>query len=276
MQSYTADTNLADIKILAVDMDLTLLADDNTMPEDMDELIDELTQAGVLFCAASGRPGQRLFSMFPKHLDQMAFCADNGAALYYKGERIYESDIEPERYRPVLLDATQRGGCAAVLCGYDGGYVLEQSRHLDKDFQKYYPQLFYIDSFEGLEVGANKFSLLFPNWDAEPLFASYYEPAYGKDFYVTNAGREWIDFMNTGTSKGSGVTHLARVFGVDLADVAACGDTYNDIPMLEVVGHSFVMGNAEEHMHAHAKYLLPSNNERGVATLARAILDAKS
>ena len=60
-----------------------------------------------------------------------------------------------------------------------------------------------------------------------------------------------------------------------LADAAAVVDTYNDIPMISAVGHSFVVANAEKHMHAHADYLVPSNDDRGVATLIDAILAAK-
>lgn len=53
------------------------------------------------------------------------------------------------------------------------------------------------------------------------------------------------------------------------------GDTYNDIPMLERVGHSFIVDNAEEHMNAHAKWRIPSNNDGGVLTLIDAILAAR-
>ena len=59
------------------------------------------------------------------------------------------------------------------------------------------------------------------------------------------------------------------------ADAAAVGDTYNDIPMLERVGHSFIVDNAEEHMNAHAKWRIPSNNDGGVLTLIDAILAAR-
>ena len=58
-----------------------------------------------------------------------------------------------------------------------------------------------------------------------------------------------------------------RAPGIDIADAAAVGDTYNDIPMLERVGHSFIVDNAEEHMSAHAKWRIPSNNDGGVLTL---------
>ena len=42
MQDYTADQGLANIKLLAVDMDLTLLADDGSMPDGMAERIRAL------------------------------------------------------------------------------------------------------------------------------------------------------------------------------------------------------------------------------------------
>lgn len=275
MQDYTADTKLADIKILAADMDLTLLADDGTLPEDMEQLIDELAKVDVLFCAASGRPVSRLFTMFPNHLDKMAFVSENGGAVFYKNAYIYKSLIEASAYQKVLFDAEQRQDCAPVLCAFDGAYILERDKALENDFHKYYPVVLFCDSFEHLEADTAKFSLLFPEYNAEPALADYYMPTYGSEFYITNAGREWIDFMNKGSDKGSGVTHLAEHLGISIADVATCGDTYNDIPMLEAAGHSFLMGNAEEHMRAHAKYLLPTNNERGVAVLARAIIEAK-
>ena len=39
--------------------------------------------------------------------------------------------------------------------------------------------------------------------------------------------------MNLGVDKGSGMAHLCAQLGIDEADTAAVGDTYNDIPMLE-------------------------------------------
>ena len=47
MKDYTEDRDLAGIKLLAVDMDLTLLASDGSLPPRMDERIDALAEAGV-------------------------------------------------------------------------------------------------------------------------------------------------------------------------------------------------------------------------------------
>ena len=78
-----------------------------------------------------------------------------------------------------------------------------------------------------------------------------------------------------GTKVKVKVYSQANELGIDIADAAAVGDTYNDIPMLERVGHSFIVDNAEEHMNAHAKWRIPSNNDGGVLTLIDAILAAR-
>lgn len=275
VKNYTEDRDLAGIKLLAVDMDLTLLAGDGSLPPHMDERIDALSEAGVLFCPASGRPAPTLQMMFPAHAGSIAFCADNGGWVIYQGRTAFRNLIRPELWHEVLDFAAADGRCAPVLCAFEQAYVLKRDRPYHEAIYKYYKDIRYVESFDEVDAEADKVTILFPDYDAEPRFASTYEPRFGKHLYVTNAGREWIDFMNLGVSKGSGVAHLCRELGIGLADAAAVGDTYNDIPMLSAVGHSFVVANAEKHMHDHADYLVPSNDDRGVATLIDAILAAK-
>ena len=275
MQDYISDEGLASIKLIAVDMDKTLLTDERMLPEGLDERIDALDRAGIIFCPASGRPAPRLTEMFESRASELAFCPDNGGSLIYRGNLIYKSPIDPALYHEVLDFSVNRDDCAVVLCAYNDAYVLERDRPHHDELEVYYPNIIYVESFDGLDVDANKISLFFPGWDAEPAFRDAYEPAFGTRLYATNAGREWIDFMNLGVDKGSGVAHLCERLGIDIADAAAVGDTYNDIPMLEKVGHSFIVANAEEHMHAHAQYMLPSNNDGGVLALIDAILAAR-
>ena len=275
MKDYTEDRDLADIKLLAVDMDLTLLASDGSLPPRMAERIDALAEAGVLFCPASGRPAPTLQMMFPAHKDSIAFCADNGGWVIYQGRTAFRDLIRPELWHEVLDFAAADGNCAPVLCAFEQAYVLKRDRRHHEAIYKYYKDIRYVGSFDEVDVEADKVTILFPDYDAEPAFREDYSPAFSDQLYVTNAGREWIDFMNLGVDKGSGVAHLCEQLGIDIADAAAVGDTYNDIPMLERVGHSFIVDNAEEHMNAHAKWRIPSNNDGGVLTLIDAILAAR-
>ncbi len=275
MLDYTQDTDLASIKLLAVDMDLTLLADDGTQPPHMAEKIAALDEAGVVFCAASGRPWPTLAQMFEENMDRIGLCADNGAFAMYRGETVFEDLIDPEIWHRGLAQASCDERCVPTMCCFDHAVVLGRDRGYEKELSKYYKDIRYVESFDAVDEPSNKFSLFFPAYDAEEAFADFYRPTYDAELYVTNAGREWIDFMNLGTSKGSGVGHLCEKLGISMADVAAVGDTYNDIPLLEAVGHSFIVANAEPHMEAHATYRVPSNNNRGVAVLIDAILAAR-
>lgn len=275
MLDYTADNDLASIKLLAVDMDLTLLADDGSLPEGMAARIEALARAGVVFCAASGRPVPTLELAFPESAGLMAFCGDNGGNIICQRKTVYRDRIEPALWREVAARAVACADNVPVLCCYDHAICLERHRAHFEGVYKYYKDIRWVGSYNEVADEANKFSMLFPGYDAEPAFASIYQPEFGERLYVTNAGREWIDFMNLGVSKGDGVARLCEHLGIEIADAAAVGDTYNDIPMLERVGHSFIVANAEEHMEAHARYRIPSNNDRGVAVLIDAILAAK-
>ena len=255
-------------------MDLTLLADDKSMPEGIDERIDALTEHGIVFCAASGRPALALRQSFPRHHANMAIVADNGASVYLRDELIYRDLLDKGLYHEVLARCVDSGRGIPVLCAFDDAYVLERDRKHEDVVGIYYRSIIYVDSFEDLDIESNKISMYFPDWDSKKQLDEVYGPEFGSRLYVTCAGDEWLDFMNIGINKGSGIRHLAENLGIDLADVAALGDTYNDIPMLDIVGHSYVMGNAAEHMHAHGKFLAPTNNEAGVLTVIDRIVEA--
>lgn len=275
MLDFTQDPNLGSIRLIACDMDNTLLADDKSQPEGMAELIDELRAADVIFCPASGRPAPTLQMMFPEHRHDMAFCADNGASIVYRGDYVYKDLIDPAVYHELVRATIEEGSGIPVLCAFDEAYVLASGHPYHDALSVYYKVINYVDSFDDIDVESNKYTIYFPNRNSQQASEGVFGPAFGDKLCVAGAGVEWLDFMNKGVNKGSGLHHLCEQLGVDIADTAAIGDTYNDIEMLEAAGHSFVVANAEEHMRAHAQYLLPSNNDRGVATLIRAILAAK-
>lgn len=274
MKSYLEDHDLASIKIVATDMDLTLLHDDKSMPEGIAERIDALYERGVLFCAASGRPAPALRLSFPNNHARMAMVCDNGATVYVNDNPIYKDKMDVELYQSVLTRVVESGEGVPVLCAYDEAYALARDYEHHSEVSIYYKAINYLESFEGLDVDANKVSVYYPTWNSKEQFDTIYQPEFGDKLYVTCAGAEWIDFMNIGIDKGSGMRRLAEHAGVDLADIVAFGDTYNDIPMLDIVGHSYVMGNAAEHMHDHGMFLAPSNMEEGVLTVLDRIIEA--
>ncbi len=80
-----------------------------------------------------------------------------------------------------------------------------------------------------------------------------------------NYGCAEISIMNHTCSKATGVARLAKRLGIELSQVMAIGDNTNDIEMLQAVGWGVAMGQAPELVKASAQAITTSNIEDGVA-----------
>ncbi|NMN00086.1 hydrolase [Bifidobacterium sp. DSM 109958] len=274
LPNFIEDAGLGDVRVIASDMDCTLLADDGTMPPHMAERIRALDAAGVTFCAASGRPSYTLAEMFPGLEDHMAFMSDNGAAIRCRGELVYTSLIPVGEYRRMIEFTLADGRGCPTVCGIEACFVRSCDRVYDEYFRTFYKRIVYMDDLTTLDRDVNKYTVFFPRSDSEEVYRDLYRDAWSGSYSVTAAGRMWIDMMNPGVNKGTGLIRLCGHLGVDVRDACALGDTYNDVEMLETAGHGYVVANAEEHMRAHAGWLAPSNNDRGVASVIDAVLAA--
>ena len=74
------------------------------------------------------------------------------------------------------------------------------------------------------------------------LCADRFVPRWGKVVNCAVAGPYWID--TTSANKGIGVLSICKTLGIELADVMAFGDNYNDVPMLDIVGTPYIDGFA--------------------------------
>ena len=223
----------------------------------------------------SGRPLYTLRDMFPDSWDHMAFVTDNGAAVVCREDVVFKSLIEPATVQ-ALTEFTLEGGYGLpTVCGLDACYVREQDRRYDDVFRTFYHNIVYVETLDHLAAEVNKFTVYFPEGNAVPMRDEVYAPAWGEQLSVTCGGAVWIDIMNQGVDKGTGVERLCEHLGISVADVVACGDTDNDAEMLETVGHGYLVANAEERMERFADFRIPSNNERGVAQVIDAVLAAR-
>lgn len=82
---------------------------------------------------------------------------------------------------------------------------------------------------------------------------------------VVSSANGLLDIMGSNTSKGNALKFLAKKLNVDLDNVIAFGDNYNDIEMLECVGLPIAMGNGVDSLKVKSKYVTKSNNESGIA-----------
>jgi len=83
--------------------------------------------------------------------------------------------------------------------------------------------------------------------------------------YVTTSVPEYVEIMNKNVSKGRALAAVASFLCVKADEVMAIGDGYNDIDMFRYAGVSVAMGNARDEVKSLATFVAPSNDEDGVA-----------
>lgn len=81
-----------------------------------------------------------------------------------------------------------------------------------------------------------------------------------------------LDVTPPGVNKGSALRALAERLGIPLSQVAAIGDSENDLSDMQISGLSIAMLNSPEHVRLAADWLAPSNDDEGVAWAVDRIL----
>ncbi len=86
-----------------------------------------------------------------------------------------------------------------------------------------------------------------------------------------------VDILPAGCSKASALQQLADLRGISTSEILAIGDNWNDLPMLRIAGSSVLMDNAPEDLKQlalqHGWAIAASNDDDGVALTIEAVLD---
>lgn len=89
---------------------------------------------------------------------------------------------------------------------------------------------------------------------------------------VTVSHPEFLEFLAPGVSKAQAVRWLARRLGIPLAQTLAMGDQYNDLEMIAEVGHGVAMPAAPAGVRAVARYVAPPLSDEGAAQVIEALV----
>lgn len=261
------------VRFAAADMDRTLLTDESELPEGFDEAVRAFASVGGEFAIASGRPMTTLLNNMAPYVGEMTLVSDNGGAIAHHGEIIYQAKFAPEDYQRMAAATHELGGIA-MICGTETGFFEANSKPYEDYFRTFYTNIEYVENLEQVEAPAVKFSVYFPNNDAQ-AWGDKYRALIGEEYEYTYGGIMWLDIQLKGVSKGSAMKHVSDALGIGLDEMAAFGDAPNDAAMLKTVGFGYMVANAEPSMAAFAKYVAPSNQERGVLQVLKQITEAR-
>lgn len=255
------------IKLIASDMDGTLLNSQKRLPGDILPVVRALRAQGTSFVIASGRQYAALVRDLGELAPEVIFMAENGAVIMERGEQLFIDALPAREVRRVIEATRGMPGMHPVICRAGVALVEESApQEFIRNVGMYYaetqvvPDLLAVsDRFDDVckvafydegDAGAHEYPIL------RELFSD--------DLAVILSGYSWVDIMKPGVHKGSAMRILQQQRGVSPAECMAFGDYLNDREMLEAVGESYAMDNALDEIKQIARYIAPGNDEDGV------------
>ena len=290
----------AQIRLVAVDMDGTLLDDEKNFPPGLDELLDHLEQRGVVFVPASGRQVWTLIDMFPER-PGLTFIGENGAIVMRDGREISSAPLDlatvRESVRLVRQYALPRPGATAaredagegslrenfdgglVVCGKNCAYVERTDEAFLAAVAPYYTRTQCVDDLmkviDDIEQGRIDEAIIklavYSAGDVTAL-ADQTLGRFARSHQFAISAANWADLQDRGVDKGRALRALQEYLGVTPGQTAVFGDAGNDLSMIAQAEFSFAMENASADVRAAARFLAPSNNEAGVVKVLQVLL----
>lgn len=255
------------IKLIAVDIDDTLLNPDNVISRRNAEVIRQAQEQGITVTIATGRMYCSARPFAQQLGIDVPLITYNGALIKnsLSGDVLHFQPIKPD-IAAAVLELFQRQGWYIQTYIDDVLYVKEVSSKA-----RQYEALAKVEAIAlGDEVYARHKGLLKMLAIAEREQLAVIQEAVrqeiGNELNIANSKVNYIELTHPLANKGIALDFLAKKLGIRQEQVMAIGDSTNDLDMLRYAGCSVAMGNAQDKVKKAARYVTLSNREDGVAS----------
>ncbi len=252
------------IKVIASDLDGTLLPPDKTVPPRVFEIIDRLSEKGIVFIPASGRQLPNLLELFAPAADKIAVIAENGGLAWHNGKIFYENPTSPDAVKYALDIIRGESDLYPLVSCTDCAYYESDYPPFKEILHRSYSSARQVESLDKIlgKVTALKISV----WD--PLTSAKHGgiilPPKIKGLRTMISGYDWLDVSTASANKGEALKAALTYFGASADECAAFGDHMNDLEMLLACGNPYVTANAYPGLKKYIKTEVGSNAEYGV------------
>lgn len=261
------------VKLIASDMDGTLLDENGQVPPETFDLILALREHGVRFVASSGRRYDRLCDFFSPVKDRMDFVASNGAQVFADGVQIDREVYSHLAIRRLAKTVAMFPNMHLALFDRTKSYLLDDEDKFVREVDKDLPNVERIYELPSPQVSIIKASIFCD--DGNVMDNAYVlQRELGGLFTFAPSGSSYIDAMQPGISKASGIAQVMEYHGIDASEVMAFGDAMNDYEIIRFVGTGCAMANGRPALRAVADRVIGSNVEHAVQFEMRRVLES--
>ena len=260
------------IKLIASDMDGTLLRDDKSYSEEFNDVYNEMKKQDIKFMVASGNQYDLLLSKFDESIrDELIYLCENGTKVVYHGETLYTNFMQKQDYFNILKILKTYKDCMIVASGNKHAYISKRFEYKKDFIFLFMNNVVFVDSYEDIDDDILKFSIAhFDNHIEER--ARGIARKLDDRFKLVTTGHVWFDIFYKDVNKGTTLTSLLEKFHYNKDEVAAFGDQMNDYEMLKSVKYAYAMENAVPEIKDIAYEIVDTNENDGVVKKIKEIL----
>ena len=240
------------IKLLATDLDGTLLRGGKPVSAGNIAAARAAAQAGTIVTIATGRMYRAALPVAEALGLDVPIITYNGALIKStSGKVYYEQYLDEDICRRITDFAAERGWYLQSYSG-DGLYYSAYN-----DFSRRYEQS---QKVSGEDIGyagmrdkvekMYKMLIITPDPALTHDWMEQLAAEFGDTITLTQSSKDFIEIISPGISKASALVRLADMLNIDISETMAIGDANNDLPMLKAAGFSVAMGNSTDEVKA--------------------------
>lgn len=252
------------IKLLALDIDGTILKKDYTLSDSVKKAIQDASKAGIKVVLATGRMYSAT-TFITKELELDTPVLTYSGGLVRSRNKVFYEKLIPTELAYKVIKEIKNFDVQLNLYFNDELYSEKETPVLIKYCED--RKLDYnIKPFDEIEdIHANKLLAIGKTPEATTELLNHLQEKFSKDLVVVRSLPTFCEIIAKDASKGKAILFLAEKWGISPKEIMAVGDQDNDIELLKVAGTKVAMGNATEDLKAMADYIAPSVEDDGLA-----------
>jgi hypothetical protein len=235
----------AKYRLLALDMDGTLLNDEQIITPTTVKWLQKAVDAGVHVCLSTGRAFTSAFPYAEQLGLETPMITVNGSEVWRAPHEIYRRSLMD----PMLVKQ-----------------MYELAKEDDIWFWAYSTEKVHKqDNWDGDIVGREWLKFGYQTEDDELRHKLLLRLQDMGGLEITNSSPHNLEINPLGVNKAAGIKEVCKLLGLDMSQVIAVGDSLNDLAAIQQSGLGVAMGNAQETVKEEADAVVASNNNDGIA-----------
>lgn len=254
-------------KLIAVDLDDTLLNNECIISEENKQAIKYATEKGVIFTIATGRVTKAAVS-YAKELNlNVPIITFQGATIHNPIDKtnLYKEHLNIDKIKNII-ELAQQNDIHCNLYDNDSIFIRKENK-----WSEYYKTLSKgmllkaVGDLNNIDIISTPKMILIDDVEKISQIRRMVENLNIDGINIFTSKPNFLEITSANATKGHALKHYADMFNIKQDEIIAIGDSFNDLTMLEFAGLGICMDNGRPGVKEKADYITSSNEENGVA-----------